>query len=307
MGNLRRSFERFCYRNRNKGIPNLMLYIVIGSAIVYLLSLINGGSVLYEWLRFDKTAILKGQVWRLFTYIFTYSPGLGPILVLVGLYFFYNISRHVEGSMGTLKFNIYYFSGMLMMDVFALIFCPTAPVVIGEYLYDPVAFTEFYSDMALYLHMSIILMFSALNPNAQFLVFFIIPVKAWFIALLDLVLLLIPVINMTMEHLFPHSLFPLVGILNFLLFAGKDVINLFPFLQGIKRKKPTVKQSGGSIPSLQKSSESQPKKAGYTHRCSICGRTDVSHPNMEFRYCSRCKGYFCYCQDHINAHSHIEE
>ena len=203
MGNLRRNFERFCYRNRNKGIPNLMLYIVIGSGLVYLLSMINGVSVLYEWLRFDKAAILKGQVWRLFTYVFTYSPGLGAVLVLVGLYFFYNISRHVEASMGTLKFNIYYFSGMLMMDVFALIFCPTSPVVIGEYLYDPVAFTDFYSNMALYLNMSIILMFSALNPDAQFLVFFIIPVKAWFIALLDLVLLIIPVINMTMENLFP--------------------------------------------------------------------------------------------------------
>ena len=307
LGNLRRSFERFCYRNRNKGIPNLMLYIAIGSAIVYLLSMINGGSILYEWLRFDKSAILKGQVWRLFTYVFTYSPGLGPVLVLVGLYFFYNISRHVEASMGTLKFNIFYFSGVLLMDVFAMIFCPTTPVRIGEYLYDPVAFVNYYSNMALYLHMSIILMFSAANPDTQFLVFFIIPVKAWFLALLDLVLLIIPVINMTMEHLFPHSLFPLVGILNFLLFAGKDVVNLFPFLPTPRKRPSAPKQTHTSIPSLQKNGESQPKKAGYTHRCSICGRTDVSHPSMEFRYCSRCKGYFCYCLDHINNHTHIEE
>jgi len=69
--NLRRNFERFCYKHRNKGIPNLMLYICIGSAIVYLLSLINGGSILYEYLRFDKALILKGQVWRLVTYVFT--------------------------------------------------------------------------------------------------------------------------------------------------------------------------------------------------------------------------------------------
>lgn len=307
MGNLRRNFERFCYRNRNKGIPNLMLYIVIGSGLLYLLSMINGVGVLYEWLRFDKSAILKGQVWRLFTYIFTYSPGLGPVLVLVGLYFFYNISRHVEASMGTLKFNIFYFSGVLMMDVFALIFCPTTPVKIGEVLYDPVAFTGFYSNMALYLHMSIILMFSALNPDAQFLVFFIIPVKAWFLALLDLVLLIIPVINMTMEHLFPHSLFPLVGILNFLLFAGKDVVNLFPFFQRSVRKRPSTKPKNGHIPFPGQKSEAPKQGTGYTHRCSVCGRTDVSHPNMEFRYCSRCKGYFCYCQDHINSHTHIDE
>ena len=47
-------------------------------------------------------------------------------------------------------------------------------------------------------------------------------------------------------------------------------------------------------------------KAPYTHRCTVCGRTDVSNPELEFRYCSRCKGYYCYCQDHINNHVHIE-
>ena len=47
-------------------------------------------------------------------------------------------------------------------------------------------------------------------------------------------------------------------------------------------------------------------KAPYTHRCTVCGRTDVSNPELEFRYCSRCRGYYCYCQDHINNHTHIE-
>ena len=34
MKNLRRDFERFCYKHRYKGISNLMLYIAIGTAIV---------------------------------------------------------------------------------------------------------------------------------------------------------------------------------------------------------------------------------------------------------------------------------
>ena len=38
---LRNRFERFCYRNRDKGIPNLMLYITIGTAIVYILSMMD--------------------------------------------------------------------------------------------------------------------------------------------------------------------------------------------------------------------------------------------------------------------------
>ena len=47
-------------------------------------------------------------------------------------------------------------------------------------------------------------------------------------------------------------------------------------------------------------------KAPYTHRCTICGKTDISHPDMEFRYCSKCNGYYCYCQEHISNHSHID-
>ena len=53
----------------------------------------------------------------------------------------------------------------------------------------------------------------------------------------------------------------------------------------------------------------RPKKAGapaYTHKCTVCGRTDVSNPELEFRYCSKCKGYYCYCQDHISNHTHIQ-
>ena len=48
-------------------------------------------------------------------------------------------------------------------------------------------------------------------------------------------------------------------------------------------------------------------KAPYTHKCTICGRTDVDSPELEFRYCSRCRGYHCYCAEHISNHNHITE
>jgi len=309
LGNFRRNFNRFCYKHGDKGIPNLMLYIVIGSAIVYLLSLINGGSALYELLRFDKALILKGQIWRLITYVFTYTPGSNPVLILIGLYFFYHLSRSIEMVMGTLKFNLFYFSGMLMMVVFAMLFCPTADVTISGI---PVSADYFsymiYGNMALYLHMSLILLFATTNPNAQFLIFFIIPVRAWLIGMLDLILLAISVFNMTFPVLlFPHNLFPLVGVLNYLLYVGKDVLNLFPFLQGVVRRKPQQsKPKTSSIPFGKKAADTPHEHASYTHRCTVCGRTDVSNPELEFRYCSRCNGYYCYCQDHISNHTHVE-
>ena len=306
MKNLRTKFNRFCLRNRDKGIPNLMLYVALGSALVYIMSMFNGGSALYTWLCFDKTSILQGQVWRLFTYVFTQAGD--PFLGLLFLYFFYMFGRHVEQSMGTLKFNLFYFSGIILMDVYAMIFSPVIPDVITSqeqltYLQNTVSV---YANMAYYLHLSLILAFSTMYPDSQFLVFFIIPVKAWILALIDLVIVAASIFNLSYPVMyFPHNLFPLVALGNFLLFAGSDIRNLFPFMRRMRRstaKKPT---RTGTIPFRQESAESKHAPA-YTHRCTVCGRTDVSNPELEFRYCSRCNGYHCYCEDHINNHSHIE-
>ena len=65
---MRKKMERFFYQNRKKGIPNLMLYLVLGTAVVYLSSAIGRNYVLYDLLRFDRDSILHGQVWRLLTY-----------------------------------------------------------------------------------------------------------------------------------------------------------------------------------------------------------------------------------------------
>jgi len=305
--NLRNRFERFCFRNRDKGIPNLMLYIVIGNALVAIMSLFNGGGFLYKWLCFDKSLILQGQVWRLFTFIFT--QGGGSLLGLIFLYFFYMLGRHVEISMGSFRFNLYYLSGIILMAGFGMIFCPTEPVMYGGELYAPQAFVNsIYSGMGFYLHLSLMLTYATMYPDSQFLILFIIPVKAWVIALFDLILTAAEIFNLSYPVLFfPHNLFPLIGILNYLLFAGKDVRNLFPFLQYRRKVKYAKQKPQGPIPFRQKNdSGSKKAEANYNHRCTVCGRTDVSNPELEFRYCSRCNGYHCYCQDHINDHIHIQ-
>ena len=71
---------------------------------------------------------------------------------------------------------------------------------------------------------------------------------------------------------------------------------------------PITKQRKGNITLTWNDKPLTPvkPKEAYTHRCTICGRTDVSHPDLEFRYCSRCNGYHCYCIDHINNHEHIQ-
>ena len=302
MKNLRRKFDRYCFMNRNKGIPNLMLYICLGSGLVYLMSMMNGGSVLYDLLSFDKGKILQGQVWRLFTYIFTYNIGSNPILVIIGLVCFYSLARAIENAWGTFRFNLFYLTGVILMDIFAMICSPAwNGQLVAESDIIAYMFHGFYSSrMAYYLHMTMLIGFATMYPDTRFLIFFIIPVKAWILGLLYLVINAIEMFNLIYpSFLFPHCLFPLVGFANYILFYGSDVKNLIPLSWRIKAKRKAQKPTG-TIPF-------RPAEKPHTHKCSVCGRTDVTNPELEFRYCSRCSGYHCYCQDHINDHSHITE
>ena len=310
MKKLRQRFERFCLRNHTKGIPNLMLYICLGSGVVTFVSMINGGYFLYDLLCFDKAAILGGQVWRLFSWLLTEQLG-GGLLSVLFLYFFYRLGNAVERSIGTFKFNLFYLVGVVMMDVFAMVFCPTDNVIIGNMLVPPEAFTAFYGNMAYYLHLSMVLSFATMYPDSQFMIFFILPVKAWVIALVDLVMIGISVLNMCYPILFfPHCLFPLIGLLNYFLFFGPDMGNLLPLTWRVKlqrrRNKSAAPHSAGPRVVQFTPPQRQEAKPNYTHRCTVCGRTDVSNPELEFRYCSRCSGYHCYCQEHISNHTHVE-
>ena len=284
MRNLRTKFERFCLKHRNIGIPNLMLFVSIGAAIVYVMSMF-GMEELAGMLVFDRSLILRGQVWRLFTYIFVYNAG-NVIFTVVTLLCYFSLGRAIENAWGTLRFNLFYFTGMLLADAFCMIFGGRADVY--------------------YLNLSLFLSFATLYPDARFLLFFFIPVKAWIFALVDLGLTLFNVITLALGGFFPYCLFPLVAIANYFLFFGKDVVNVLP--PAWRRRRPKKDPRIIDAEPVRRAAPKQEKaeKKLYTHRCTVCGRTDVSHPDLEFRYCSRCKGYFCYCEDHISNHNHVE-
>ena len=273
-----------------------MLYISLGAGMVYLFTLATQSGFLYDMLCFDRARILQGQIWRLISYPLVSASGATPLLVLIFLVCYYALGRAMENMWGTLRFNLYYLSGVLLMDVYAMLF--------GGY-----------AD-AYYLNLSLFLGYATLYPNAQFLFLFIIPVKAWIFAVLDLVLIALEVIQLSIPvFYFPYNFLPLISIANYFLFFGKDFCNIFPMSWRVnasrlfrKNKGPVRKQQPKVIrfdAGSYQASVAKPQ-APYTHRCTVCGRTDVSNPELEFRYCSKCSGYFCYCQDHISNHNHIE-
>jgi len=182
---------------------------------------------------------------------------------------------------------------VVLMDVYCLIFGGRADVT--------------------YLNLSLFLGYATLYPDAHFLLFFIIPVKAWIFALFDLIIVVLDFFTLP----FPANLFSIISLANYFLFFGKDVLNVIPvsWRANFRRTARKTKQNVSHDPQKPKvipfnagsyeASTAKPK-APYTHRCTVCGRTDISHPDLEFRYCSRCNGYYCYCQDHISNHTHIQ-
>ena len=286
MKNPRRQFELYCYKNKDKGISNLMQYIALDTAVVYVMSEMLGNYTLYNLLYFDRNLILKGQIWRLISYPLTYRID-NLLLMAVSLFCYYSLGQAMENIWGTLRFNLFYLTGILMMDVYCLIFGGRADVT--------------------YLNLSLFLSYATLFPNAQFLLFFIIPVKAWIFALFDLVIVLMDLLL----YPFPYNLFSVISLANYFLFFGKDVLNVIPMSWRINagrlfRKQPQKKAKVIQFNAGSYEATKATVKAPYTHRCTVCGRTDISNPELEFRYCSRCKGYYCYCEEHISNHSHIQ-
>lgn len=272
----RTKIEEFCRAHPGFGIPNLMRYIVIANAVFWVMGVIN--PVLMNYMLFNPALILRGQIWRLISFVFI-PPSTG-VLAFIAFYFYYWIGSTLEQQWGTGQFTIYFFTGVILTILygFLIYFITGRPVSLSS----------------TYIFLSMFFSFAALFPDMQVLFMFIIPVKMKYLALVDAAFFLLSVFTTP----FPENLLPVVAVLNFLIFCGRELKNLLPRRQS--RSTINFKRESARI-------RREESRKLYTHKCAVCGRTDTEYPNLEFRYCSRCVGYHCFCADHINNHIHFTE
>ena len=235
--------------------------------------------------------ILRGEVWRLVTFIII-PPGTG-ILTLVAFYFYYFIGSTLERQWGAGKFTIYFFTGVVLTIVYGfVIYFATGADLLLSYGY-PVS--------AHYIYLSMFFTFATLYPDMQVLLFFIIPIKMKWLAIVDAAFFLYSVVTSP----FPIDLLPVVAVLNYLIFCGGWLVDAARRLFGGKTRQQ--RQNTVNFQSEVRRMQQEQRQKTYTRRCEVCGRTDTDYPDLEFRYCSKCAGYRCYCIDHINNHAHITE
>lgn len=283
---LNNAIDRFCILHPNFGIANLMLYIVIGNVAVYLLDMFSRGT-LSAALYFSPALLLRGQIWRLATFVFV--PSGGGLLFFFYCYFTYSMGRTLERQWGTAKFTCYYLGGALLTAVGAIVVSLLARVDVAVYSASDVTFAMF-------------LAFAVLFPDATFMLFPIpIPIRARYIAYFDLAYFAVMIVLPIVRGAWYSCIVPLMALLNVAIMIWPEMSS-FLKLDQMRAKQATHFHNT----TANTRREAQQANSGV-RRCAVCGRTNLTNPELEFRYCSRCVGYHCFCSDHIFSHVHFTE
>lgn len=279
-------------------VSNLILYVIALSVVGNIINVINP-YVYWAYFSLDINQILHGQIWRLVT--FTLYPTIDmdanfvPDVVWFAIWaiMYYNIGLALERMWGTFRFNLFYFGGVLItilatVATYAVIILMGANAAAAGMLLGASASLD-------YLNISLFLAFAILSPDTEFLVYFVIPVKAKWLAV---------VYALLMGYEFIQC-FRYGSYYSMVLIAG-TVINLALsfFLYGRKRPSPRAAYKKRKR-KVNYRRQVKPEAGGQRHRCAVCGRTEKDAPHLEFRYCSKCEGNYEYCSEHLFTHEHV--
>jgi len=192
-------------------IKGLVTYIVIANLIVFMLDGLLNLSIISK-LVLVPSLVLKGEIWRLITYIFI-PPSSSALWIIFALYFYYLVGSSLEHEWGSFRFNVYYLIGMAATTI--------------------AAFITNRGATAVYLNLSLFLAFAYLYPNFEILLFFFIPVKIKYLAWLELAFIAYTVIVGPATN----RIAALASVVNFLIFFGRDFIDRLKMKRQVYRNR----------------------------------------------------------------------
>lgn len=283
MQNNKRSAENF-------GIANLTFMLVVGYAIGYILELVNPNVLGY--LTLDPYQILHGQIWRVVTWLLV-PPGSFDIFTLLMLYFYFRIGTMLESIWGTARYSRYILGGILFTVIAAFLMLGYFKYIVGmdevSLAYSSavgslVAFSTYY------INLSIFMGYAATFPDMMVLFFFVIPLKVKVLGIIDLLLLVYMFFVGSVYEKFAIA----AALINIGIFLMTNKVAINP-RQLIRRQRHRQQ--------MQKAQKMAPV---HRHKCTVCGQTDETNPELEFRYCSKCNGNYEYCSNHLFTHEHIK-
>lgn len=249
---------------RRYAVHNITLYLILGQVLFFVFVL--SGRFILERVVLIPELVVAGEWWRLITFLFI-PPLTNPIFAFFAWYLFYMMGTALENQWGAFRYNLFLLIGYFVTVAVTFLF-------------------PFSTATNIFIGGSVFLAFAFLFPEFTMYIFFILPVKIKWLALLTWIVYGYEILIGSWHT----RLLVLASISNFLFFFGKDI--LWRIRSG---KKIMVNQAR----------ELSGKKEAF-HTCSTCLITDLSHPRMEFRYCPECNG-LGYCIDHIFTHEHVKK
>lgn len=276
-------------------IPNLMIYFIGAYVVGILLGMIN--STALNYLTLDPYYIIHGlQLWRLISWIFVpYSTSLLTLIFMPIFYWF--LGRTMEHVWGSVRFNIFMFSGVIFTDIGAFILYLILKLQLGMAIPFTATFGSPFSTY--YLNLSLFLAFAMTFPEQRVYIYFVIPVKYKWLAIVYAGLAAYSFIVSG----WIGRVAIITSLLNFFIFFLSTRKTVFKGVKkGVKVKKTRFYDDTKDVKYKTVVSDGGP---GYRHKCTICGRTERDDPTLQFRFCTKCDGSHEYCQDHLFTHEHI--
>lgn len=243
--------------------PGFLRYYALFHVMVFGLQFISPG--IGDVLSFDREKIFEGEVWRLVTFLFATSGfrGVGALAILF-LFFMvmiaFMMSDALEQEWGVFKTSMFFYVGVLGLLLANFLFRMPMPGS-GFFIYQGAFFA-----------------FATLFPRVEFRLFLILPVQVRYLAMLLGVFLVLGVLSYL-----PWVGFAMLAFGNYFFWAG------LPALRGGMR----VMEAKGRKRKFE--SAAFPEGEAF-HRCKVCGRTEVSDPELEFRMAVDGEEY---CDEHL--------
>lgn len=277
---MQRKFGRYA-------IPNLMAYIIGLNVIGFIVLSIFPDFLVYIY--FDMSLILKGQVWRLISFLLippAFPPSLtgggigGYINMMLFCLIYWMIGNTLERVWGAFRLNLYMFGGILLHII--------AGIIVS------LAMNRGFFLSTAYLNSSLFFALAAMYPDMQFYFYFVIPIRAKWLAIINGAFYAYEIFQGIQNGNWASVIMIVVSLLNFIIFffATRDFNQVRP--KEIKRRQQFKQQVTQD--------EGKPR-----HKCAVCGRTEKDGEDLEFRYCSKCEGAYEYCQDHLYTHKHVTQ
>ena len=202
--------DKFAQKHRRFGIQNLSMHLVILNGIVYAAEVIflrpfTDYSIIMH-LTLDWSKILRGEVWRIVTFLFIPGSGSGILYVLSLLCAFF-IGRTLENYWGKCKFTIYIILCTVLTNLAAFV--------------SPQIFSVIFNGEIIF--MSLLIIYGLQFPSTEFRFMFFIPLTGKHLSILYLALLAVQIVQALIYSLWPVALSILATLIPVAIFLSGDI------------------------------------------------------------------------------------